>query len=66
MTRNPTLYQLQSQWDSEHERKQIKFARRCVRQQTANLGRDIVISLLIFLAIVAVYVATPGFTMVSP
>jgi len=60
-----TLHQLQSQWDSEHERKQIKFARRVVRQQTANIGRDIVISLLIALSIIAVYVATPGFTMVQ-
>ena len=61
----PTLHQLQSQWDSEHERKQIKFARRVVRQQTANLGRDIVISLLVTLSIIAVYVAIPGFTMVQ-
>ncbi len=60
-----TLHQLQSQWDSEHERKQIKFARRVVRQQTANLGRDIVISLLIAVSIIAIYVAIPGFTMVQ-
>lgn len=60
-----TLWDMQSQWDSEHERKQIKFARRVVRQQTANIGRDIVISLLVALAIVAVYIATPGFTMVQ-
>lgn len=60
-----TLYQLQSQWDSEHDRKQIRFARMCVRKQTANLGRDIVISLLVTLSIIAVYVAIPGFTMVQ-
>lgn len=60
-----TLWDMQEQWDSEHEHKQIKFARRVVRKQTANLGRDIVISLLVSLAIIAAYVATPGFTMVQ-
>lgn len=60
------LWELQSQWDSEYDRKQFRYARMAVKKQKDNIATDIVISLLVSLIIVFLYITLPGFEMVSP
>jgi len=59
MKRCQTLYQIQDQWDSEHDRRQIRFARHVVRQQKANIGNDIVTMFLFAAVFVFIYFITP-------
>lgn len=60
------LWELQSQWDSEYDRKQFRYARAAVKKQKDNIVSDLVITLLISLIIVFLYITLPGFEMVSP
>lgn len=54
-----TLYELQSQWDSEHDKRQSRLARAFVKSAAtpANLLRDGAVSLLSIAVIVLAYVA---------
>lgn len=53
------LYELQSQWDSEHDKRQSRLARAFVKSaaKPANLIRDGGISMLSIAVIVLAYVA---------
>lgn len=60
------LWQLQSQWDSEYDRKQFRYARMAVKKQKNNIVSDLVITFLVMSVILFLYVTLPGFEQTSP
>ena len=55
-----TLYEIQSEYRSKHEREQIRYAGRILKLQKKTIWRDLGIMLLVLATIYFVYLVFPS------